>query len=62
MDYQWNGQAGHPPVIVTAERCSGDITINVKYVVEAREHNTLQQLAEAIQARLEGKGPCPLMR
>lgn len=62
MDYQWKDQDGKPPVIVTADRCSGDITINIKYVVETREHNTLEKLAESIQAHLEGRKPCPLMR
>ena len=50
---------GRPPVIVTANGCSGTVTVNIRYVFEQREHDTLRRwaarLLEEAKARQLGQ-------
>jgi hypothetical protein len=50
---------GMPPVHITTNGC-GEVTVNVKFVFETREHDTLRKCAEMIQGQLEGKCPATL--
>jgi hypothetical protein len=50
---------GLPPVHITTNGC-GEVTVNVRFVFESREHDTLRKCAEMIQVQLEGKCPATL--
>lgn len=59
MDYQGEDLAGQPAVTVIANGCSGEITVNIRYVFETRAHDTNRTFAAALQTAEEGRGPWP---
>jgi hypothetical protein len=43
---------GLPPVHITTNGC-GEVTVNVRFVFESREHDTLRKCAEMINLAME---------